>query len=189
MNKKTKKRDAYDPFGAAAEEATKTAISSGIIADLKHKGIVAFRQLTDDEQKRVWQWCNEVVQYYRAVLETDPKNIRNVESLAFPKEDIKLAMKMLLPLFISKDMHSMVRKLKNAYQEIGTFQTIDPKDREYLCAIATSRAKVNSNTQYPELVRAKDKYMELVISEKKGLLQEINNYVNELETRTSESSS
>ena len=180
MTEKRKKRDTYDRYRAAAEEADKTVISSEILAALKRKGIVAFRQLTDDEQKRVWQWCNEVVQHFRGVLETDPRNIRNVENLAFPKEDIKLAIKMLLPLFISKDMHSMVRKLKNAYQEIGTFQTIDPKDHAYLTDIANSQAKVTSKTQYPELVRAKDRYMELVISEKKGLLHEINNFVNDL---------
>lgn len=189
MNEEIKKKDARDRYGAAAEAADQTVISSRIMADLKHKGIVAFRQLTEEEQKRVWKWCNEVVHHYRGVLETDPRNIRNVENLGFPKDDIKLAIKMLLPLFISKDMHSMVRKLKNAYQEIATFQTIDPKDHAYLSDIATSRAKVTSKAQYPELVRAKDKYMELVISERKGLLQEINNFVNELVTLTSDESS
>jgi len=152
-------------------------------------GIMAFKQLTDDEQKQVWQWCNEVVRLYRGVLETDPRNIRNVESLPFPKEDIRLALKMLLPLYISKGMHSMVRKLKNAYQETGTFQTIDPQDHAYLFTETTRKGKQISKKQYSVVDRTNEKYMGLVISEKKGLLQDIHNFVNELEALTSEGSS
>jgi len=132
MNEKIQKRDHHGRHVATVGETAEISISLRLKADLKHKGIMAFKQLTDDEQKRAWQWCNEVVRRYRDVLETDPRNIRNVESLPFPKENIRLALKMSLVLYIAKGMHSMVRKLKNAYQETGTFQTIDPKDHAYL---------------------------------------------------------
>jgi len=186
MNAKIQKKDRHV---AAAGEPNRISISPRLKADLRNKGIAAFRQLNDDEQKRVWQWCNEVVRQYRGVLETDPRNIRNVASLPFPKEDIRLALKMLLPLYISKGMHSMVRKLKNAYQETGTFQTIDPQDQAVLSTETTRRGKQISKRQYSDVDRANEKYMGLVISEKKGLLQDINNFVNELEALTSEGSS
>ena len=191
MNEKKQKhkREHHDRHLAAVGETVKISISSRLKADLKNKGISAFKQLSDDEQKRVWQWCNEVVRQYRGVLETDPRNIRNVESLPFPKEDIRLALKMLLPLYISKGMHSMVRKLKNAYQETGTFQTIDLQDQAVLSTETTRKEKQVSKKQYSDVDRANDKYMERIISEKKGLLQDINNFVNELEALTSEGSS
>ncbi|MEJ2286417.1 MAG: hypothetical protein P8X85_22800, partial [Desulfobacterales bacterium] len=153
MNAKTPKIDHHDHHVAAAGETGKIAISSRLKAELKDKGILAFKQLTDDEQKRVWQWCNEVVRLYRGVLETDRRNIRNVESLPFPKEDIKLALKISLPLYISKGMHSMVRKLKNLYQETGTFQNIDPKDHAILSAATTAKKKEISKKQYSDVDR------------------------------------
>lgn len=186
MNAKIQKKDRHV---AAAGEPNRTSISPRLKADLKNKGITAFKQLNDDEQKGVWQWCNEVVRQYRGVLETDPRNIRNVESLPFPKEDIRLALKMLLPLYISKGMHSMVRKLKNAYQETGTFQTIDPQDHAYPSTETTPKKKQISKKQYSDVGRANDEYMEQIISEKKGLLEDINNFVNELEALTSDGSS
>lgn len=189
MNAKTPKIDHHDHHVAAAGETGKIAISSRLKAELKDKGILAFKQLTDDEQKRVWQWCNEVVRLYRGVLETDRRNIRNVESLPFPKEDIKLALKISLPLYISKGMHSMVRKLKNLYQETGTFQNMDPKDHAILSAATTGKKKEISKKQYSDVDRVNDKYMERAISEKKVLLQDINNFVQELEALTSEGSS
>jgi hypothetical protein len=151
MNAKTSKIDHHDRHVAAAGETAKIAISSRLKADLKNKGILAFKQLTDDEQKRV--------------LETDRRNIRNVESLPFPKEDIKLALKISLPLYISKGMHSMVRKLKNLYQETGTFQNIDPKDHAILSAATTGKKKEISKKQYSDVDRVNDKYMERAISE------------------------
>ena len=165
----------------AAEKNNALLISSKLMADLKNMGIVAFKQMTEDEQKKVWNWSREIVQQYRSVLEADPGNIRNIEDLPFPKEDIKLAIKLSLPLYISKDMQSVIKMLKTAYKDIGTFQFIDDGDKKVLQSRSDPKRRAssqNNGSTYP----LSDKYTELIISEQKALLQEVNDFVTDLDS-------
>jgi hypothetical protein len=177
---KTKNKDRRGRPGATVEKGDMLLISSKLLANLKNKGILAFKQMTDEEQRLVWKWSKEVIRQYLSKLETDPANIRNVESLPFPKEDIKLAIKLSLPLYLSKNMHKMVKKLKTAYKEIGAFQGIDEADKKQWLSQSDSKDRTslqNRITNYP----LSDKYTEISVSEKKALLQEINDFVNDLE--------
>ena len=177
----TKKTNKLAFKTSAARKDNVLLVSSKILADLKDKGILAFKQMTDDDQKRVWQWSKEVVRQYLSELETDPSNIRNVEVLPFPKEDIKLAIQLVIPFYISQDMQSMVKKLKAAYKEIGTFQSIEAKyEKNRLAKTGLKGATSSQNAR--TLDPRSDRYMEISISEKKALLQEINDYVTDLET-------
>jgi hypothetical protein len=180
FNPKVRKKDRQNGQAVVVEKDKMLLISSKLMADLKNKGILAFREMTDDQQRLVWKWCKEVIRQYRGVLEADPRNIRNVNSLPFPKEDIQLAIKLSLPFYITKNMQSMVKTLKNAYREIGTFQSIDPEDEKYVASVATTKVKKTSE-QAQNALRSYEKYMDLAVSEKKILLQEINNFVTELE--------
>jgi hypothetical protein len=165
----------------AAEKNNALLISSKLLADLKNMGIVAFKQMTEDEQKKVWNWSKEVVQQYRSVLEADPANIRNIEDLPFPKEDIKLAIKLSLPLYISKDLQSVIKMLKTAYKDIGTFQFINDGDKKVLQSRSDPKRRAssqNNGSPYP----LSDKYTELIISEQKALLQEVNDFVTDLDS-------
>jgi hypothetical protein len=176
-----KKENQQGRKSPAAEKNNMLLISSKLMADLKNRGIMAFKQMTDDEQKDVWNWSKEVIQQYRSVLEAHPSNIRNIEDLPFPKDDIKLAIKLSLPLYLSKDMPSMVKMLKTAYKDLGTFQFIDDVDKKELLARADLKRKAssqNNKTIYP----ISDKYTELAISEQKALIQEINDFVADLES-------
>lgn len=180
FNPKTKNKIRRSATTEHVEKKDMLLISSKLLASLKNKGIMAFKQMTDDEQKLVWKWTREVIRRYQSILEADPGNIRNVESLPFPKEDIKLAIKLSLPLYVSKDMQAMVKKLKTAYKEIGTFQHIDEADKEKLLSQSDLKRGTSSpkkKTGYP----LSDKYTEISVSEKKALLQEINDFVNDLE--------
>jgi hypothetical protein len=165
----------------AAEENNALLISSKLLADLKNMGILAFKQMTEDDQKKVWNWSKKVVQQYRSVLEADPGNIRNIEDLPFPKEDIKLAIKLSLPLYISKDMQSVIKMLKTAYKDIGTFQFIDDGDKKVLQSRSDPKRRAssqNNGSTYP----LSDKYTELIVSEQKALLQEVNDFVTDLDS-------
>jgi hypothetical protein len=178
---KKRNKDRQRSQSAAVKEDDMLLVSPKLLANLKNKGILAFKHMTDDEQKKVWKWSQKVVQRYRNVLETHTGNIRNLEDLPFPKEDIKLAIKLSLPLYLSKDMQSMVKILKNAYKEIGTFQNMDDFDDPKLPSRADSKRKSSeqrTKTTYP----LADKYTELTISEQKALMQEINDFVTDLES-------
>jgi hypothetical protein len=176
----TKKEHLQGRRATVSEENNPLLISSRLMADLKNKGIRAFKKMTDEEQKKVWKWSTEVIGEYRSVLEADPSNIRNIEDLPFPKEDIKLAIKLSLPLYISKDMHSIVKLLKTAYKDLGTFQLIEDADKKELLARASLKRRAssqNNKTIYP----LADKYTQLAVSEQKALLEEINDFVTDLE--------
>jgi hypothetical protein len=173
------KRDRQSSQIVAAENNNRLIISPKLLAELKRKGIMAFKQMTRVEQKLVWKWSKELIRQYLSVLEADPSNIRHAESLPFPKEEIKLAIKLSLPVYISKDIQSKVKMLKIAYKEIGAFQAIEPADKGFVRFVSTGKGEVTS-LQYRYALRSYDKYMELVVSEKKDLLHEINDFVTKL---------
>lgn len=166
---------------STSEEKNMLLVSSKLLADLKNKGIMAFKKMTDEEQKKVWEWSMKVIEQYRSVLKAHPSNIRNVEDLPFPKEDIKLAIQLSLPLYISKDMQSMVKKLKSAFMEIGTFQFIKDADKKELLSRADLKRRASSQNNkaiYP----LSDQYTNMAVSEQKALLQEITDFVTDLES-------
>jgi len=156
------------------------AISPNLLARLKKKKIALFQQLTEDEQRTIWEWSREVIRQYRITLESNPSNVRNVRELPFSKDDIKLAIKIALPLYVSKDLQRMIKVLKTAYRELGAFQVIDPSETEK--AISTnSSSKRSSSAGKKRSIFKSDAYIESIISEKKALLDEINIFVNDLE--------
>jgi hypothetical protein len=164
-----------------AEGKNALVISPKLMAALKNKGILAFKQMVDEEQKKVWEWSREVIQQYRIALEADQSNIRNIEDLPFPKEDIKLAIKISLPLYLSKDMQSVVKILKTEYKDIGTFQRIHDAEKKKLRSSLDPKRRAseqNDETTYP----LPDKYTELIVSEQKALLQEISDFIIDLES-------
>jgi hypothetical protein len=110
-------------------------------------------------------------------LERNPANIRSVDELPFPKEDIKLAIQLSLPLYEQKNIQSMVKTLKTNYKELGVFQSIDTEDKEKLRKMSVRQDKASAK-QDREVIEIHEKYMEMVISEKKSLLEEINDFVN-----------
>jgi len=97
---------------------------------LKTNGLVAIKDMSEKEQRRVWDWSKEVIRQYRKTLERNPANIRSVDELPFLKEEIKLAIELSLPLYAQKNIHSMVKNLKSIYKELGFLQSIDSKDKK-----------------------------------------------------------
>jgi hypothetical protein len=55
--------------------------------------------MSEEEQRRVWDWSQEVIRHYRKTLERNPANIRSVDELFLPIEEIKLTIELSLPLY------------------------------------------------------------------------------------------
>jgi tRNA(Ser,Leu) C12 N-acetylase TAN1 len=85
----------------------------------------------------------------------------------------------MLSIYISNGPPKMIKQLKLAYQELGSFLEIDPDNYETILSLATSKDP-NSSKMKLESTMLFNKYMELTISERKILFQEIENYVNSL---------
>jgi hypothetical protein len=150
-----------------------------LLQALKDKGFYAFKDLSDNEQRRVWFWSKTIIRQYRLTLERNPANLRAAEDLPFSKGEVKLAIKLALPFYAQKNVPDMVRNLKSIYKELGCFQSIEAVDKEKLLTVYKRRDKA-SGRPYRELLDIHEKYMETVISEKKSLLQEITTYADKL---------
>jgi hypothetical protein len=151
-----------------------------LIRNLKARGLYAFKDMSEEEQLRVWDWAKEVIRQYRKTLERNPANIRSVDELPFPKEEIKLAIELSLPLYAQKNIDSMVKTLKSNYKELGVFQSIDAEDKKKLRKAYVRKDKASAKQNH-EMLEIHEKYMEIVVSEKKSLLEEINNFANRME--------
>ena len=167
---KVPEQSAIDASGRNFEE---------LLQILKAKKLSAFKDMSDIEQRRVWFWSKHIIRHYRVVLERNPANIRTAEDLPFSKEEVKLAIKLALPFYAQKNIHSMVRNLKTIYKELGCFQSIETGDKAKLRK-SSNRRDTSSQMPYRELLKIHEKYMETVISEKKSLLEDITAYANKL---------
>ncbi len=113
--------------------------------NLKAKGLYAFKDMNEEEQRCVWDWSKEVIRHYRRTLERNPANIRPVDELPFPKDEIKLAIQLSLPIYVQKNIQSMVKTLKTSYKELGVFQSIEPEDKEKLRKTSDRQDKLLPN--------------------------------------------
>jgi hypothetical protein len=170
-----------EPDQNATDEPGTSALSlKSLLRALRTTGFYAIKGMSEKEQRRVWDWSKEVIRKYRRTLERNPANIRPVEELPFPKEEIKLAIQLSLPFYEQKNIQSMVKKLKTSYKELGVFQSIEPEDKDKLSKMSGQQDKL-SVEPYREGLEVLGKYMEMVITEKKSLIEEINDFSNRME--------
>jgi hypothetical protein len=154
------------------------AIPPELLETLNDEGIAALEHLSENEQTAIWEWSRAVVRAYRSILETDQRNVRDISELPFGKEHIKLAIKIALPLYISKNLQRMIRVLKNAYKELGTFQD--------LCALGSDemplKDQLNAGAPQENSISTNNNLkMDVIVTEKKALTEEINNFVADFE--------
>jgi hypothetical protein len=153
------------------------------LKSFKRKGISAFKNLDEKEQKALFNWSKNVTRQYTKLIDNDLSNLKDIADLPYPKEDIKLAIKIMLPIYISNGPQSMIKKLKLAYQELATFQQIKKGDDKKIISPATSKNTDASITNRENLT-SYNKYLDIAISKRKILFQEIDNYVEDLKHST-----
>jgi hypothetical protein len=141
----------------------------------------ALKNMKKDEQKKLWDWAGEVISQYDQVLEKNPTSVKPAALLPFSKETVELAIKVSLPFYITKNLNKMIAKLTNLYQELGAFQDFDPEEMAKIAEERFSK-KNDIKSQLPEAVSRYNRFMDLSVAEKKRLLEEINQYVNDVKT-------
>jgi hypothetical protein len=161
-------------------EQSTAASNDELLQILRARGFYAFKDMSDEEQRRIWHWSKDVIRLYRKALQSNPANIRPLDDLPLPKEKIKLAIKLALPFYAQKNIQSMVKNLRSLYKELGCFQSFDAEDKEKLRKSYGRQADA-SVVPSRQMLEIHEKYMETVISEKKSLLEEINNFASGLE--------
>lgn len=68
------------------------------LKDFKTSGLAAFKKMNKEEQKRIIDWSTGVTRQYLILIDKNLSNIKDIADMPYPKEDIKLAIKMMLPI-------------------------------------------------------------------------------------------
>ena len=114
-------------------------------------------------------WAHDFANQFNAILKKNPMKLKNITELPCSKMDAKLAIKLLLLGSVEKGLKdNKIVDLRDKFVSLGSFQSIAQKDIVKL---------MNADTlSLPEL----NKYMDLIISEQKALLEEINNFIEDI---------
>jgi hypothetical protein len=156
------------------------------IKDMRHKGISALASMSKDEQTIIVNWAQDVVDQYGSFLIEYPMKIKNLFDLPYAKENIKIAIKTLLPAYLAKGSEDIVNLLKDRYVRLSAFQEISQEDKENIIK-ETNEIDQKSESTDTSLFPTYHKYMQIIISEQKILLDEINTFINDLQIQKKDS--
>ncbi len=165
--KNDKKLDANSKINENSSSAVERLLN-----ELRKTGITAILTMNKKEQITLSNWAHDLVNQYDAVLKNNPMKLKDIAELPCSKMDAKLAIKLLL-------LASVEKGLKDKFVRLGTFQSVDQEDisklTKHLSYIQKQPMDADTSS-FPEL----DKYMDLIISEQKALLEEINSFIEDI---------
>jgi hypothetical protein len=143
------------------------------IKNFRQKGLSVLSDMSKGDQA--------VVDRYGDLLQKNPSKIKNVADLPCPKEDLKIAIKVLLPAYLAKGSDDIVDLPKDRYVRLGAFQEISQEDKD---AIIKESDEIDHKSESTDtsFFSTYQKYMQIVVSEQKTLLDEINAFIHDLQT-------
>jgi hypothetical protein len=158
----------------------------GYIKDFRHQGISALANLRKNEQTLIVNWAQDVVDQYGSVLMEYPVKIKNIIDLPCPRENIKIATKTLLPAYLTKGSDDIDNLLKERYVRLSAFQEISSEDKETIIKEADEIDQKSESTE-TSLFPTYHKYMQIIISEQKILLEETDSFINDVQIKKKDS--
>ena len=105
-------------------DKNQTSVIEDFLKRFRNDGISAIAHLDNDEQAQVVNWAQDIVNKYGTILIETPMKIKNLVDLPCPKEDLKMAIKVLLPAYIGKGSNDIVALLKDRYVRLSAFQEV-----------------------------------------------------------------
>ena len=169
--------------------SNKKKISSKIekpLNEIKDKGIFALTRMSDKNQVMITKWAQDIFDRYESVLESQPTKIKNIVELPASKQEVKIAIKILLTVYFLKESDEKVDSLKDRYISIGAFQNIDLEDRgKKIYEVNNFEEELESD--YASVFPEYHKHIEVIISEQNVLLDDVNNFLNDLKELEKES--
>jgi hypothetical protein len=152
-----------------------------LLNEIKEKEIFALAHMSEESKVLITKWAQHITDQYIAVLEKHPEKIKNIADLPASKDEVKIAIKILLTAYFIKKSDKKVDILKDYYIGIGSFQSIDLEDKEKITEEANSTEQKLENS-FTSFFSDYPKYMEVIISEQDALLKDLNNFINDLMT-------
>ena len=172
---KNKKKSKTQPI---KNERSTSAIDD-LLKKFRKKGLSVISAINKNDMKKIANWANEVFNDYTTALENFAMEIKSIEELPCSKQDIKLAIKILLPNYLSKGSDDMVDLLKDRYIRLSAFQEISAQDKETIIKESHEIQKENGTTDrslFPNYY----KYIDLMVAEQNVLVEDINSYIEDL---------
>ena len=164
------------PCSSKRKSSSKIA---NLLDEIKNKGIFTIAQMNDKNQITITKWARDIYDRYETVLENQPTKIKNIVELPASKQEVKMAIKILLTTYVLKESDEMSDRLKDRYISIGAFQNIDLEDREKIFYEVNNMEK-ELESDYASVFPEYHKHMEVVILEQNILLDDVNNFINDL---------
>ena len=152
---------------------------NNLLNKLRQKGPSVISSMRKSDIKIIAKWSYDVFNEYTTVLEDLQMKIKSTTELPCPKQDIKLAIKMLLPTYLSKGSDDMVALLKDSFVRLSAFQEINLADKETMIREFHELEKENKATNrmlFPNYY----KYIDLMVAEQNALVEDINSYIEDL---------
>jgi hypothetical protein len=145
----------------------------------RKNGISTLAALDKDQQAQYINWAQDIVNQYGFILEENPMKIKNTVDLPCAKEILKIAIKTLLPAYVAKGSDDIVGLLKDRYVRLSAFQEISREDKETIIKESKQidqKAESTDTSIFPTYL----KYMQIIISEQKIFLEDIETFINDL---------
>ena len=150
-----------------------------LLDEIKDRGFFALVHLSEENQVMITHWAQDMFDRYKSVLENQPSKIKNIVELPASKQEVKMAIKILLTTYVLKQSDEMVDRLKDRYISIGAFQNIDLEDREKTF-YEVDNMEQELESDYVSVFPEYHKHMEVAILEQNILLEDVNNFINDL---------
>ena len=151
-----------------------------LLNKLRNTGATAILTMNKKAQITMSNWAYNLVDQYDATLKNNPVKLKDTAELPCSKMDVKLAIKLLMLASVEKKLDdNAIVNLKDKFVSLGSFQSIDQEDivklRKYVSDI--QKKSMDADTpSFPEL----NKYMDLIISEQKALVDEISSFIEDI---------
>jgi hypothetical protein len=151
-----------------------------LLNKLRKMGIIAILNMNKKSQMTMSNWAYDIVNQYNAVLKNNPMKLKNITELPCSKMDAKLAIKFLMLGSVEKGLDdNTASNLRDKFISLGSFQSIDQKDIVKLTKyIRDIKEKSMGNNTFS--LPGFNKYMDLIISEQKALVEEINSFIEDI---------
>jgi hypothetical protein len=156
------------------------------IKNFRQKGLSVLSNMSKGEQTIFVNWAQDVVDRYGHLLQEKPSKIKNVADLPCPKEDLKIAIKVLLPAYLVKGSDDIVDLLKDRYVRLGAFQEISQEDKDAIIKESNDIDQKSKSTD-TSFFSTYQKYMQIIISQQNILLEDINTFVDDLQIQKRDS--
>jgi len=151
-----------------------------LLNKLRKTEITSILTMSRKKQKTVLNWAYNLVNQYDAILKNNPMQLKDIAELPCSKMDAKLAIKLLMLTSVEKRLEdNTVVNLKDKFVSLGSFQSIDQEDIVKLIKYISYIQKLSMDADTPSFPEL-NKYVDLIISEQKALLDEINSFIEDI---------